>query len=82
MSGLKNSSVVYELNLGENQLTDEDLTKICQRLRAQPQENFSIKRLKLQANDFKEPWPFFDLLNDCGRHFTHLDFSKMSFSAP
>lgn len=29
LSGIKNNSIVHELNLGENQLTDEDLTKIC-----------------------------------------------------
>ena len=29
LSGIKNSQVVQELNLGNNMLNDEDLTKIC-----------------------------------------------------
>lgn len=61
-------------------LNDEDLSKICQRLRAQ--DNTTLKRLKLQANEFKEPWSFVDLLSDTGEQFTHLDFSKMSFAVP
>lgn len=82
LSGIKNNSVVQELNLGDNLLNDEDLTKICQRLRAQSPENFSIKRLKLQANDFREPWPFIDLLSECGHNFVHLDISQMIFAVP
>ena len=66
LSGIKNNSVVYELNLSDNLLTDEDLGKICTRLRQQPAADFSLKRLKLNANEFKEPWPFLELLKDCG----------------
>ena len=80
LSGIKNSHVVQELNLGSNMLNDEDLTKICQRLRAQG--NDSLKRLKLASNEFKEPWAFIDLLSETGEQYTHLDFSKMSFSVP
>ena len=29
LSGIKNSQVVHELNLGSNVLNDEDLSKIC-----------------------------------------------------
>ena len=61
-------------------LNDEDLSKICQRLRAQ--DNTSLKRLKIHGNEFKEPWAFIDLLSDTGEQYTHLDFSKMSFAVP
>ena len=61
-------------------LNDEDLTKICQRLRAQG--NSYLKRLKLAANEFREPWAFIDLLTETGEQYTHLDFSKMCFSVP
>jgi len=82
LSGLKNNAVVHELNLSDNLLNDEDLTKICQRLRQQPSESVALKRLKLHSNEFREPWPFLDLLNDCSSHYTHLNFSNMVFSSP
>ena len=68
--------------MGDNMLNDEDLAKICQRLRAQPQNNFSIARLRLHSNEFREPSSFIDLIAECGNHFTHLDFSKMTFTNP
>ena len=64
LSGIKNSEVVQELNLGSNLLNDDDLTKISQRIRSQG--NSALKRLRLPGNDFKEPWSFIDLLNDVG----------------
>ena len=61
-------------------LNDDDLAKISQRIRSQG--NTALKRLRLPANDFKEPWSFIELINDVGQQFTHLDFSKMEFSVP
>ena len=64
LSGIKNSEVVQELNLGSNLLNDDDLSKISQRIRSQGTS--ALKRLRLAANDFKEPWSFIELLNDVG----------------
>ena len=80
LAGMKNCEELQELNLGNCMLTDDDLAKICQRLREQ--DRSGLERLKLHANDFKEPWPFIELLQDCGDRLTHLDFSKMSFQVP
>lgn len=80
MAGIKHSDKVQELNLANCILNDEDLAKICQRLRSP--DTPCLQRLKLNGNEFREPWPLIDLLNDTGSNYTHLDISKMAFQVP
>lgn len=80
LAGIKHSDKVQELNLGNCMLIDEDLAKISQRLRSP--DTPSLQRLKLNGNEFKEPWPLIDLINDTGSNYTHLDISKMAFKVP
>ena len=59
MAGLKGSDHVTELNIAENQLDDDDLVTICDRLL----EGVSLVRLKLNSNEFESPEPFFKLIS-------------------
>ena len=59
LAGLKGSDHVTELNVAENQLDDDDLVTICDRLL----EGVSLVRLKLNSNEFENPDPFFNLLS-------------------
>ena len=51
LAGLKNTEIVSELNLSDNQFDDDDLYKICERL----SNGVSLNRLKLNQNAFEDP---------------------------
>jgi hypothetical protein len=76
LAGLKNNKVVEEINLTQNQLDDEDLERICDRLALDQK----ISKVKLGHNAFTDPSFFCELLKTNGPYFTHLEFSKMLFA--
>lgn len=71
LSGLKGNRLVYELNLEDCQLDDEDLEKIKEKLI----EESGINTLKLGKNQFDSVLPLIDLLAAKGHQYRSLDIS-------
>jgi hypothetical protein len=62
LAGLKSNKHVEEVNLSQNNLDDEDLARICERLALDQ----NIKKIKVGYNNFTDPAPFCELLRTNG----------------
>jgi len=71
LSGLKGNTQVYELNLVDCGLEDDDLEKVAYRL----MEDSGIKTLKLGQNQFTSFEPLIQLFQMKGQQFRALDIS-------
>jgi len=76
LSGLKSNRQVYELNLVDCNLEDDDLEKIAFRL----SQDGGINSLKLGANIFSTVDPLIDLFRLKGKQFRQLDISMAPIS--
>jgi hypothetical protein len=77
LSGLKGNTEVYELNVSKCGFDDEDLSKICARLKS----DLGISHLKIGDNSFENSGPLLDILIAKGKQLRYVDISSSNFDS-